>query len=44
MNFYELPTPNPAPKPACHWCVDKWGRTSEVVRISYLVKYVLVVR
>ncbi len=31
MNLYELPTPNPAPKPTHHWGLDKsyeWGRTN----------------
>ncbi len=23
MNLYELPTPNPAPKPTRHWGLDK---------------------
>ncbi len=30
-NLYEWPTPNPTPKPTCHWDLDKsyeWGRTN----------------
>ncbi len=23
MNLYEWPTPKPAPKPTCHWGLDK---------------------
>ncbi len=42
MNLYEWPTPNSAAKPTRHWGLDKivLNRTSEVVRISHLVKYV----
>ncbi len=42
MNFYELPTTNPTPKPTLHWGLDKSlkNHTSEVVWISHLVKYV----
>ncbi len=38
MNLYEGPTPNPSPKPTRHWGLT--NHTSEVVRISHLVKYV----
>jgi len=45
MNSYEWPTPNPAPKPTCHWGLDKLHefvrmRSYEFIRISHLVKYV----
>ncbi len=45
MNLYEWPTPNPGPKPTCHWGLDKsykivQVRSYEFVRISHLVKYV----
>ncbi len=42
MNLYELPTPNPTPKPTRHWQIVQ-NHTSEVVRINHLVKYVWIV-
>ena len=49
MNLYELPTPNPAPKPTRHWGLGKSYeivrvRSYKFVRISHLVKYVRIGR